>query len=422
MQFARAAVMDAPLVAGLGIMAYMLVRTSLVVRRQKDLLAQTQRQTARLAAEREAILRSITEAMMVTDDQGRPLRTNQAFVDLMGRMDPYAAADNPHAEGRHIPLFHEDGRPFAPEELPVWRALRGETVENELIVAKQGDQQLYYLCNWAPLKDPGRGTITGTVALLRDVSGIKRLERLKDEFISTVSHELRTPLAVIKGYAELALLGPRLEEPARQNEVVEPALRKIIGEVEAMSGLIHQMLQIARLESDRMVLNLIEIDLVDLIATELGALTVAQACGRVQLDLPEAGEAMRGLLDRSAMRQILTNLVSNAVKYSPKDAPVVVRLRRAGGEALLSVTDCGTGIPEDELPLVFERFYRSENALKTGVPGLGLGLHITSRLVTMLGGRISVESRQGKGSTFTVALPLLTAFSAQPGATPLPPA
>jgi signal transduction histidine kinase len=247
------------------------------------------------------------------------------------------------------------------------------------------------------------------VTLLHDISGLKRLERLKDEFISTVSHELRTPLAVIRGYAELPLLTSSPEEWGAQAEVLDLSLRKIIAEVDLMSGLINQMLHIARLEAERQQLKLCETDLVELTKAELGALTMAQADGRVHLDIAEAAGSLPVRLDRSSFRQILDNLISNAVKYSPPESPVTVQLQRAGNEALLSVVDSGMGIPADELPLVFERFYRSENALKTGVPGLGLGLHITSRLVKMMGGRITAESRQGKGSTFLVALPLLNA-------------
>lgn len=396
--------MAAPMAVGVAVLAFMLSRANGSLAEQNGKLARAERAAARLAAELETVLQSITELLVVTDQDGRVVRVNQAFATQAGEGLLNLGREGVQQSGSSS-VTREDGAVIPRGEFPHERALAGETVENETIVAHREGAQVYYLVSASPIRDPETGQVSGAVTLMRDISSLKRLERLKDEFLYTVSHELRTPLAVIRGYAELSLSSA--DHPA--DETSSLALRRILAEVDQMSGLLEQMLQIARLDAGRMPIDAAEVDLAQLTAAELNVLSITPEYARVVLNLEEGTRRLICRLDRVAYRQVLGNLLSNALKYSPAKSPVVVRISAVKDQAVVSVSDCGSGIPEDELLLIFEKFYRARNAVNSGNIGLGLGLYITGRLVDLLSGRIWVESTLGHGSTFHVAFPLVLA-------------
>lgn len=410
--------MLAPMMVGLGVLAVMLSRANTALAEQNARLARAERAAAGLAAELETVLDSITDILVVTDKDGHLSRVNRTLQGVISPEWVGRGGEEIHHPGGLRPLFREDGSPFGPGELPYERALAGETVENETVLFKLRDGQLSYcLASASPIRDPATGEVTGSVTLLRDVSSLKRLERLKDEFLFTVSHELRTPLAVIRGYAELSLAssepgkcGKVSKAEARETSVL--ALRRILGEIDQMAALLEQMLQIARLDAGRVTINSAELDLCELTKAELNQMSSTPGFARLVLDLEEAPGPLLCGLDRVAYRQVLRNLVSNALKYSPPDSPVTIRLIDRGDRAAVSVSDLGGGIPEDELPLIFEKFYRAQNAVDSGAPGLGLGLYITGRLVELMLGQIEVDSRPGQGTTFTVSFPLRSCSAA----------
>jgi signal transduction histidine kinase len=229
---------------------------------------------------------------------------------------------------------------------------------------------------------------------------LRELDRLKDELVATVSHELRTPLTSILGYLELILEdGDELSEEHRNFvEVIDRNARRLL-------GLVGDLLFIARIDAGGLQL---EVDVVDLEG-------LAREC--VEAQRPRAEQAglsleltseevapMHG--DRARLGQLLDNLVSNAIKFTPTGGRVDVRLCQADGTALLEVADTGIGIPDDEQGRLFERFFRSSTATESAIQGTGLGLAISKAIAEAHGGTISAESQEGVGTTFRVELPL----------------
>jgi signal transduction histidine kinase len=224
------------------------------------------------------------------------------------------------------------------------------------------------------------------------------LDRVKDEFVSGVSHELRTPLTSITGYVELLL-----EEESRVDR--REHLRIIERNAERLHGLVSDLLLTARLREGALTIDESAVDLGEL-AVRAAASARAQAeSSQVALDVElDSVPPVRG--DATKLEQLLDNLVSNAIKFTPPGGEVSVRLGAKAGTVRLEVQDTGIGIASGDRERVFKRFFRSQSALERHIQGTGLGLHISKAIVDAHGGRIGVESVEGEGSTFTVELPM----------------
>jgi signal transduction histidine kinase len=240
----------------------------------------------------------------------------------------------------------------------------------------------------------------GTVYAFRDLTEEHRVERLKSEFVSTISHELRTPLAAIYG----AALTLRREEPALEAQR-EGLLEVISGESERLARIVNDILWASRLESGTLHVAVESCDPRKLAATVVEA-TKAHAPANISIALAVAPDVPAVEADPDKVRQVLTNLVDNAVKYSPDGGDVVVDVSVRGEVVCFAVEDAGLGIPTAELPRIFEKFYRLDPELTRGVGGTGLGLYIARELVRRMNGRVDVESVEGEGSIFRVELPV----------------
>ena len=282
------------------------------------------------------------------------------------------------------------------------------------------------------------GTLTGTAVIARDVTHLKRqqrqleallakervaradaesaqqalaeqneqlreLDRLKDEFISLVSHELRTPLTSIHGYLELLLEGGAGELGAEQERfltVVERNSKRLM-------QLVGDLLFMAQVEAGKLALDLEEVDLNEVISECLEA--AQPIADDRQIDLvAEVADTPSMLGDRSRLAQVLDNLISNALKFTPRSGRVSVRVSVAGNDAVVEIQDTGVGIPSDEQERLFERFFRSSTATEQAIPGTGLGLTIAKTIVERHEGTISIESVEGAGTTARVRLPVRT--------------
>jgi signal transduction histidine kinase len=238
----------------------------------------------------------------------------------------------------------------------------------------------------------------GRVLTFHDVTDEQRLERARNDLVATASHELRTPVAAVYGAAQTLRRQTGLAEEQRQ-----ALMQMIEQEAEQLTVLVEQLLTAAQL--DRSALALVRRDC-DLYALCAGVRRTAAASGSdvaVVLDAPAALAPIA--TDPQRLRQVLTNLVDNAVKYSPPGSTVKLRVVDEPHRVLIQVTDEGIGIPPEEQELVFEKFYRVDPEMTGGVGGSGLGLYISREIVERLGGRLSVHSDSGAGSTFTVELP-----------------
>jgi PAS domain S-box-containing protein len=246
----------------------------------------------------------------------------------------------------------------------------------------------------APILDR-EGGVVGGVDIIRDVSYEREVDELKSSLISTVSHELRTPLTMIQGFSEL-LLGRELgEEQSRR------ALEQINTSAERLSRLISDLLTVSRLDSGRLEIRAGPVDLATVVTETIDPFKRDRDI-RIDLD----GAMLPVLADRDKLVQILTNLVSNAVKYSGAETPVSVTATRKGAAVPIAVEDGGIGMTEDQVAHVFEKFYRVDRPQVHEIGGTGLGLYITKNLVELHGGEIRVESEAGQGTTFSFTLPI----------------
>jgi signal transduction histidine kinase len=276
--------------------------------------------------------------------------------------------------------------------------------------AEEGDQDRIYQVQCAPVRDDS-GAPAGIVAVFNDITEIRGVERMKTAFISTVSHELRTPLTSIKGFISTLLA----DTDNFYDEATRQEFYSIIDtECDRLTRLIKDLLDISRIEQgSAMQINWEEVDLVALAEKVVSVQRSYAKEHTLLLDFPAHFPALQS--DSDKLDQILTNLVNNAIKYSPQGGRVrvigrVVAEQGAEGQPpraiSLRVTDEGMGIAREHLPKLFERFYRVDNRDNREIGGTGIGLALVKSLTEALGGSVSVESELGKGSTFTLILPL----------------
>ncbi|MBV9282245.1 MAG: PAS domain S-box protein [Chloroflexi bacterium] len=361
-------------------------------------------QSLRRAAEHAAILGQMSEGVLMADMTGRLVYTNDAARRLFGLPgDPPA---RPFGSGMSR-TYEMDGRAVAPGDTVLGRALRGETVVDvQRLIRLPDGRDMIARTSASPLLAED-GTQFGAVATVRDVTAQYTLERQREDFLAAAAHDLKTPLAGIKGLAQMLARRASRAGPLDTERLLRD-LEKIDATATRMAGLVNELLDGTRiyvhqpLELSRQ-------------PTDLVALA-----RRVRRDQEQAGTRHRivlqtevaeliGLWDEPRLERVLGNLLSNAIKYSPGGGEIRVGVQEESREedrwAVLTVQDSGLGIPAADLPRIFERFYRAANVPKE-VSGTGIGLAGVQQIVEQHGGSVSVESREGEGSTFTVRLPL----------------
>lgn len=254
----------------------------------------------------------------------------------------------------------------------------------------------------------------GAILVFHDMTEIRRLENLRKDFVANVSHELKTPLTSIKGFIETLLSGA-LRDPVR----AEPFLRMMEEDAERLTRLIDRLLELSKIESGEIVLKKEELDPWREVEKILALFQPRLAAEKIEViqKIPSDGN-IRVLADRDALKQIFTNLIDNAVKFNRKGGQITIDVavphpsplpagegRVRGTFVEISIEDNGIGIPEKDLPRVFERFYRVDKTRSREAGGTGLGLAIVKHLVEAHGGRVSCNSEPGKGSRFSFTLP-----------------
>jgi PAS domain S-box-containing protein len=257
------------------------------------------------------------------------------------------------------------------------------------------------------LKDADGKTI-GSIGIIRDITErkqadekFKEMMELKSQFISTVSHELRTPLAALKESLGIILDGVVGSINEKQKKFLEIATRN----VERLSTLINDVLNFQKLGADKMSLDLQENNIGQIVSEVHETMALYAKTKKVELVTELREDLPKAKFDRVKITQVLTNLLSNAIKFTPEEGMASVNVRHQNDELVICVHDTGIGIPREELPKIFERFYRVKRPGKQ-IPGTGLGLAIVHKIVMMHGGRIEVESEVNQGTTFTIFLPL----------------
>ncbi|HEY3355190.1 MAG TPA: ATP-binding protein [Polyangia bacterium] len=301
--------------------------------------------------------------------------------------------------GRGYDLAFPDGRLLEPHELPSSRALAGEMVINlELLVRRRDRPEVPALVSAAPVRTE-HGTLLGAMLVLQDITTLKELERLRQEFATMIAHDLRTPVQAV-----MLQLDALLRRAAGAEARVPVAILKGMKRSSVrLAHLIGDLLDTSRIESHRLTVVPQPVDVPALVAGLVQQLGPALGDRRVLIEA-RTPHLPRALADPVRLEQILTNLLDNAAKYSPPGTPIRVSLDAAGGGVVVGVRDEGAGIAPEDLPHLFDRYYQVARA-RQAQRGLGLGLYITKALVEAHRGRLQVESTPGAGSVFRVWLP-----------------
>ncbi len=245
-----------------------------------------------------------------------------------------------------------------------------------------------------------KGEIRGAIIVFADITEKKKLEKIRQDFISNVSHELKTPLTSIKAMVEVLLEGGADDSKLRKD-----FLENINQEVDRLSRLVNDLLLLSRLESDKAFLNPVPTDFVSLVTRTVSRFQPRAMKEGLTLTLDIKGEIPPIKVDVNYIDQVISNLIDNAIKYTPSGGKIDVLVEDLGKEVKVSVKDTGIGISKEDLPRVFERFYRGDKSRNLSLGGVGLGLSIVRHIVEAHGGKVGVESSLGKGSTFYFILP-----------------
>ncbi len=354
------------------------------------------RRTLEDKAKIETIINSLSDGLAVLDAEGRLVLANPSMDRLIGL--------RPAGEGKHLlELTQRSGYALDFGELALEealaRVLEGESLKSEMVMP--GDPQLVYKVLWTPL--PGvEGSTAGAVILMHDVSDFVELDRMKSEFISVVSHELKTPLTSIKGFVRLMAaerVGPITD---KQRHYLDVVLRQS----ESLTLLINDLLDISRIEAGIIEVRQEPLSLAEVVAAVVQQLDhLAQEKGiAIGVDIPRDLPPLSG--DAERLGQVFTNLIHNAVKFTPPQGEVTVRAVTVGRECVVRVSDTGIGISPQDLPKIFDKFYQVDSSSTRHQSGSGLGLSISRRLVNAHGGELRASSARGEGTVFTVVLPL----------------
>jgi len=358
-------------------------------------------QQSRLHVEREraqiaALLESLGEAVIIRDGTGRIVLRNQAAREINGRSDQELEEA---FECRQQYYLRPDGTPLPFEEWPPTQALRGESTDDvEIVLVRPDGSKRRIIASTRAVRDQ-EGKVVLALVVYRDVTRLRQLEQTREELVSLVSHDLRQPLTNIVGWASLLhhfLLKEGLEREARSADLM-------LRNAKRMNSMIQELADSTRLEAGRLAMDKEPIDLAELVSDVTERLGSPEDRARIRVEATD--QTLTVMADRERIERVLSNLLTNALKYSPSPSPVSVRVGRHDGEATISVADHGVGISSEDIPRVFERFYRGKTGEKQA-EGLGLGLYIAKLIVEAHGGRIWVESEIGMGSTFSLALPL----------------
>jgi two-component system phosphate regulon sensor histidine kinase PhoR len=327
----------------------------------------------------EAVLTLMADGVIITTKDERIELINPAAARILG-------VSRESAVGQRFVAVARDHR-----VVEVWRQCKADSKEQSDVVDMIGDRPILQVMV-TPLREGG------CLVLLQDLTKIRRLETVRRDFISNISHELRTPLASLRALVE-TLQDGALEDP----EAAPRFLGLMDVEVDALGQMVEELLELARIESGRVPLRMVPTTVEEIVEPAVERMRQQAERADVELIVDLPADLDPALADGARAGQVVTNLVHNAIKFTPKKGKVTVTAEAGDSEVIVSVADTGIGIAATDLPRIFERFYKADHARSGG--GTGLGLAIARHIVEAHGGRIWATSIEGKGSTFSFALP-----------------
>jgi PAS domain S-box-containing protein len=348
--------------------------------------------------EAEALFSSIGEGAIATDEFGRITRVNPVAQEILGYTESELVGE---WFPKSIIAVDANDIPINLIDRPISKAfLTGKPISQKIFYRrKNGDKIPVYLSISPILLDDKP---LGAIEVFHDISVEEEIDRMKSEFISLASHQLRTPLSAIKTYSHMLVDGYMGEVTTAQKK----SLRTVISAANRMNELISTLLNITRIESGTIALNPKKLQ-VDRLAEEvLQELSLQANDKNIVLSMKLLGKSSPIIeSDNLILKEVLTNLVSNALKYTPDEGKVMVSVRPRAKDVLMEVTDTGWGIPKYSHDQIFSKFFRAGNIVKRETTGTGLGLYLVKGLLDELGGRIWFDSEEGQGTTFSFTVP-----------------
>jgi len=353
-----------------------------------------------------ATIETIPAALMIFNVDGSVRLRNRAATEVFG-IEP----QNPELRKNYWGRFKriaKDGSAIPPEEWISARALRGDTSRNEELEIHHPDGRVFpILASGAPLRNE-LGHVAGAVVAFQDISRLREVDRMKDEFVSIVSHELRTPLTSIRGSVQLVLDEPTSVPDAEHRQLLQIALNNC----ERLVRIINDILDVSKIESGNLSLRKKAVNVSDLVRQSVDVLANPARNASVTLQVNVPASIRPVMVDPDRIVQALVNLLSNAVKFAPANSTVSVTVSGSEHMVTIAVADHGEGIAPENLNRLFRKFQQVDSSSSRRKGGTGLGLAITKALVEQHGGRIVVDSELHKGTRFSFTLPTATAEEA----------
>lgn len=374
-------------------------------------ITERRRAEAHIEQERlQALVNTSPVGIFVADSSGNVLVVNREAERILGT--PHNEAYKLEDYQRGISLQRFDGTPIPPSEGPFTRALRkGETVRvEEMWLTREDGHTVPVLVNATPFYGV-HGEMAGAIAAMQDMTPLEDVERLRNEFLGMVSHELRAPLAVIKGSASLAL-GSRVSLDASE---IRELFQTINDQTDELAELVGNLLDMTQIEAGTLSVTPESLDLRPVVDGAQSAFARSGGAQKVRVEWPDGLPAVKA--DGRRISQVLANLLNNAGKFSPPDAPILVSAESDGQFVTVRVRNQGPGVPREKLPLLFKKFTQVQAEDGRRMPGAGLGLAICKGLVEAHGGRIWADSAgPGQGTEVSFTLPIATP---EPAAVPI---
>lgn len=355
------------------------------------------RPAAQEKAQADALFNSIGEGAVATDEFGKIVRINPIALQTLG----FEASEVLNKwMPKKLVAFDEAGQPLNLIDRPITKAfLTGQSVTEKIYYQRKDGSKVPVAVTVSPIVLNKRPI--GAIEVFRDITLENEIDRMKSEFISLASHQLRTPLSAIKTYAHMLLDGYMGDISPSQRR----ALITIVTASNRMNELISTLLNITRIESGSIAVSPKMINLKRVAEEIVHELEHSAHSKTIRLELRVNAASPTIKTDSLIVKEIITNLVTNAIKYTPEAGNVTLAIDSKDNEILISVSDTGFGIPSFSHDQIFTKFFRAPNVLKRETSGTGLGLYLAKRLTDRLGGRIWFESEEHRGTTFYLALP-----------------
>lgn len=363
----------------------------------KNQEAEIAQQTAEERARTEAVFTSIGDGAIATDEFGKITRINPAALKILGYKEHEVL-------GEWFPniavILDENNMPVSLIDRPITRAfLTGQTVSEKTYYRTKKGKKLPVSITVSPIIHNNRPI--GAIEVFRDISLEFEIDRMKSEFISLASHQLRTPLSAIKTYTHMILDGYMGEVSPEQRR----SLSTIVGAANRMNELISTLLNITRIESGSISVQPKQLSLKKLVDEVVKELEHTAHSRNITVQLAKTNNAFSVKTDSLIAKEIISNLTSNAIKYTPDGGTVTIKLSQRKMGTVLSVHDTGLGIPKSSHDQIFTKFFRAPNVVKLETTGTGLGLYLVKGLAERLGGDVWFTSEEHKGSTFYFLIP-----------------